>query len=458
MKVETHRTKAICRRVSSSAADIERGVRQILSDKVSGTMMGLWLLVPEYLRLGIWDLVRGWTGDGGGAAAPRLALQMVNEAALCVTGVRQQRCLSQKGFEVANGLPFVATDTDIHLLLARHTVAESIALQAALGKVRRASGHFSGALLAIDPHRMLSTSRRQMARKSPKASLPSTKLSQLFFCADADTMQPVCFTIASSSRQVSRATPEVLNLAADILPGPFAAKPLLLGDAEHFSVSLFNHVVRETHYDLLVPMPCQPYYRQFLRSIPPDAFVRQWIGYATAAVPFTFGEKGAPPLWCFAQRSGESTDSFSYKGFICTSRRDELDALSSDFPKRWHVEEFFNLYQDLGWKKAGTLNLNIRYGRTTMALIAQAAIHQLRQHLPTACAQWNSSHLAQELFKGFEGDIRVSDDTVVVTFYNAPDADTLSAQYAGLPWRLQAEGIDPHIPWLYGLKLDFRFR
>lgn len=88
--------------------------------------------------------------------------------------------------------------------------------------------------------------------------------------------------------------------------------------------------------------------------------------------------------WRFAQRSGESTDSFSYKEFICTSRRDELDALSSDFPKRWHVEEFFNLYQDLGWKKAGTLNLNIRYGRTTMALNPLAVRPQTRFPLQAA--------------------------------------------------------------------------
>jgi hypothetical protein len=36
----------------------ERYLRGMLSDKVSGSLMGLWLLVPEYLRLGGWDLVR----------------------------------------------------------------------------------------------------------------------------------------------------------------------------------------------------------------------------------------------------------------------------------------------------------------------------------------------------------------------------------------------------------------
>ena len=95
---------------------------------------------------------------------PRLALQLVHEAALCVTGVRQSRCLSQKGFELLNGLPFVATDQAIHHLLEAHTVAEAEALQKNLGWLRRARGHFQGQLLAIDPHRTRSYSKRLMCR------------------------------------------------------------------------------------------------------------------------------------------------------------------------------------------------------------------------------------------------------------------------------------------------------
>ncbi len=40
--------------------------------------------------------------------------------------------------------------------------------------------------------------------------------------------------------------------------------------------------------------------------------------------------------------------------------------------------------------------------------------------------------------------------------YNAPDAGQLQQHYEGLPDRLQSERIDPHVPWLYGFKLDFR--
>ena len=124
---------------------LERGVRQLLADKVSGNLAGLWLLVTEHLRLGTWDLLCGWTGQAGERVEPRLALQLVHETAVCTAGIRSDRTVHQRGgFELANGLPFVATDIAIHQLLASCTIADSKRLQTALGKIRLASGHFEG--------------------------------------------------------------------------------------------------------------------------------------------------------------------------------------------------------------------------------------------------------------------------------------------------------------------------
>ena len=47
----------------ADARSVERGVRQLLADKVSGNLLGFWLLVPEHLRLGTWDLLRTWSGE-----------------------------------------------------------------------------------------------------------------------------------------------------------------------------------------------------------------------------------------------------------------------------------------------------------------------------------------------------------------------------------------------------------
>jgi hypothetical protein len=73
-------------------------VRQFLADKVTGNLAGLWLLVPELLRLGAWDLVCGWTMKRPECVEPRLALQLINEAALCITGLRLRRGLNQQIF------------------------------------------------------------------------------------------------------------------------------------------------------------------------------------------------------------------------------------------------------------------------------------------------------------------------------------------------------------------------
>ena len=71
---------------------------------------------------------------------------------------------------------------------------------------------------------------------------------------------------------------------------------------------------------------------------------------------------------------------------------------------------------------------------------------------------WDASHLAEQFFSGLEGDIRVRNDTLVVTLYNAPNVDLLRQHYEHLPAKLRSAGVDPKVPWLYDFELDFRFK
>ncbi len=452
----TQRTRRKQRAEPVDPKSLERHVRQLLADKISGNQLGLWLLVPEHLRLGTWDLLCGWTGCPTACVEPRLALQLVHEAALCVTGVRQGRSLSQKGFEVANGLPFVATDQAIHELLAAHTVEQAQRLQIALGQLRRASGHFPGQLLAIDPHRLNSSSKRQMVRFRDDPRFKAVKVAQTFFCLDAQSNQPICFTSASSACTVAQATPELLHLTKAIL-NPTSSHPLLMADCEHFNRELVEQVRRETPFDLLVPMPNQKARQKQHAKLSPSQFTPHWAGFATAKQPFGWSNTPERSLYEIIQRSGEVPEDYYYKSFLATADRPEVADLSVNYPQRWHVEEFFKFNQALGWQRAGTLNLNIRYGHMTLALLAQAVGHQFRQNLGPPYDTWDAPHLAKDVFCGLEGDVRVQDDTIILTYYNAPNAQQLRNHYEHLPAKLTAQKINPKIPWLYNFKLDFRF-
>src|SRR4051794_14183991 len=187
-------------------------------------------------------------------------------------------------------------------------------------------------------------------------------------------------------------------------------------------------------------------------------FQPRWAGYATAQRTYAPHNSTNGPFHQYIQRSGERAEDYHFKALVSTRGGDEVAELAEEFPKRWHVEEFFNAEEALGWDRAGTCNLNIRYGQMTMGLVAQAAISQLRKRLAPPAASWDAAHLAKAYFAGLEGDVRVDGQTIVVTYYNAPDADKLRGHYEGLPAKLRAEGIDPGIPWLYGFQLDFRFR
>jgi hypothetical protein len=386
-----------------------------------------------------------------------LALQLVNESALCVNGIRMKRSLSQRGFELANGLPFVATDAAVHELLDGCDVAQAQRVQIALGKMRQTFGHFKGKIIVIDSHRLPSCSKRQMVRRQKDKEANPTKMAQTFFAVDADTQQPLCFTTASSARAITQSTRELLALAAAILKDD-GHRPLVLADNEHYSVELFDWISSDSPFDLLTPMPYNASVRRTIQGLPPEAFKRHWAGYATAKQRYSLTRSLGGPYYQFVQRKGEQEQDYDFKAFLCTTDRDEMEDLSRNYPQRWQVEVFFKNDQALGWQRAGTMNLNIRYGQMTMALMAQAACSMIRQRLGSPVDQWDAAHVAKDFFRGLEGDIRVQGDTVVVTYYNAPNANLLKKHYENMPQTLQAEGIKPTIPWLYDFKLDFRFK
>lgn len=441
----------------SDPRSIEQAVRQHLADKVCGTMVGLWLLAPEHLRLGTWDLLCGWTGAAPGSPEPRVAMQIVHEAALCINGLRDQHCLTQNDFELLNGLGFVASDRTVHDLLNSRDIAQSQATQVALGRIRRSLGHFDGSLLAIDPHRMASYSKRRMRLRKASAKAVAGKALQSFFCLDAVTAEPVCMTIGTAGRTVAQATPELLEMAGAIL-GPLAAGSLVVADSEHFTAELLDHVRTGSGFDLLTPMPRQPGIVRQIEAIGEESFRRCWAGLAMAKMPYSLVHAQSEPYEMIVQRSGEDPQSFEYNSFLCTSARPEVDMLTRDYPRRWHIEEFFNIHQGLGWQRAGTHNLHIRYGRMTMALIAQAALSQLHKRLEPRERSWDAKQFASKVLRGLDGDVRLEGDRVVVTYYHAESLAKCRAQFEHLPERLVREGVDPRVPWLYDYCLDFRFR
>src|SRR5260370_40155419 len=80
--VQTQRTRKKQRSLPADPKSLERQIRQALADKISGNQVGVWLLLPEHLRLGTWDLMRSWSGGPPERVEPLLALHLVNEAAI----------------------------------------------------------------------------------------------------------------------------------------------------------------------------------------------------------------------------------------------------------------------------------------------------------------------------------------------------------------------------------------
>ncbi len=199
---------------------------------------------------------------------------------------------------------------------------------------------------------------------------------------------------------------------------------LLVADKEHFTRQIGAYFYKHPAFDILMPAPLTQRVCKCFDSL---QYKPPWAGYALATTTFRF-EDSPLDFQLIVQRQGEKPEKYDYKAFLTTSSNDPVDLLTKVFPQRWTIEEFFNFNGDMGWNRASTFNLNIRYGT------------------------------AQQVLTNTEGDLRVEDDTVIVTYYRDHEKLGLKQHYQNLPQKLQSQGINPKIPWLFDFKLDFRFK
>lgn len=393
-------------------------------------------------------MIKEYTGGDDASLAPRIAMQMVSESSLCKQRVRRKNYITHQGFELLNGLGFLVTDEHVHELLSKHTVKQAQSLQEALMLNRLNSGHYLGNTIAIDPHRIISTTRRVMPKKKKQPGEPSKKMLQTFFALDTETGQPIGFCSGSPGVNTTIATIDLLNMGEKV-----GQRALILADKEHFTNDLIKYMKQCTQFDFLIPIPSTQRIKKIERSL---TFQPLWAGYAIAETSFQFaGNKQQYRL--VVQREGEVNTHYNYMSFITRSNKTAVDLLSEKYPQRWSIEDFFNFDGAMGFDRASTFNLNIRYGKMSLAMIAQAATYQFRQKLPNPYKRWNAVHLAEAVFSKIDGAISVKEDTIYVTCYNVPEELNLQQHFQNLPQKLISEGINPKIPWLYDFKLDFKF-
>ena len=407
-------------------------------------------MVAEHLQLGSWDLIKGYTGCIDTDIKPRIAMQITNEAAICKNRVRRKNYISHQGFELLNGLSFLASDEEVHKFLDNHTVYDAQSLQESLSIIRSNNGHYKGEIIAIDPHRIISTSKRVMPKKKKQPKEPPRKMLQTFFALDTETGQPIGCGIGTPGVNTTKATIDLLNMVNMINN----KKALILADKEHFTQNLTSDIKHKDQFELLVPVLSNTRMQKIERSL---TYKSQWAGYAIDETTFKFrGSKEEYRL--IVQREGEIESQYKYKSFLTISDKPAVTLLSETYDKRWSIEDFYNFDGAMGFDRASTFNLNIRYGKMSLALLSQAATYQFRQKLPKPYDRWNATHLADAVFSKIDGDIRVKNDTIIVTCYNVPKELNLQNHYKNLPEKLEAEGIDSRVPWLYNFKVDFRFK
>lgn len=273
---------------------------------------------------------------------------------------------------------------------------------------------------------------------------------QTFFCNDVVSRQPLGFTSASTSKTCSAATIDLIHL----IERAGINQALILADKEHFTQTISDYFYKHPTLDMLIPAPN---YKSVTKKISDISFQPLWAGYAIGETIFSY--KGSNLGYrLLVQREGERPEDYQYNAFISTSKEDAQTLLTKTYDKRWSIEEFFNFESGMGWNRASTFNLNVRYGKQSLALLAQAATHQLKSKLPKPYSQWTAASLAEKVLTNMEGDIRIKDDKIIVTYYKDHEKLGLKNIYHNVNQQLENNGVSPKIPWLFDYKLEFRFK
>lgn len=384
----------------------------------------------------------------------KLGLQIIHESAMCSSRIRRSNTICHQGFDILNGLPFIASDVQIHDILSERSISESRELQLALGKLRQIQGDYEGKLIALDPHRITSYTKRISPKKKTKPDEKARKVLQTFFAIDSETGQPIGFEVGFSSDTVTNETKNLVELIKQVIPA--GNKPLILSDTEHYTEELINLFSKDESLDILIPAPRNSRIISYFNKLKYNEY---WPGYSIGTSKIRFcDDKDIPEQLLIIQRQGERESEYDYKPFLTTRRKGVVKMLTEEFPTRWTIEEYFKYEGSLGWDKASTQNLNIRYGKMTLSLIAQYLINRLRRKLPEEYRHFEVKHLSDEIFHKFNGDLRIKDDRIVVTYYGIPENLGLKEYYENSPQKLENENIDPRVPWLYNYKVDFRFK
>lgn len=294
----------------------EREIREMLARKVSGTSVGMWLLVPELLKLGAWDIIKAWSGKSDTDIEPRIALQMVNEWALCANRIRRKNSFNHQGFQLLNGMSRLVSDEQVHYLLNGHTMKDAQNMMLNLGIQRNLSGHYQGDIIAVDPHRIISSTKRVVPKKKKKPDAPSQKMLQTFFCVSAQTGQPIMATMSSAGMPTTKATLELIKYTEQIINTP----SLLVADKEHFTKELFAKVSQNKNLDFLVPAQQTQRTKEIVSQLD---YNRISEGMAVSETWFNFdGEKTKHRL--IVERFGEKN--YYYTPFLTTSKIRRTDS------------------------------------------------------------------------------------------------------------------------------------
>ena len=192
---------------------------------------------------------------------------------------------------------------------------------------------FRAKLVAIDPHRTRSYSKRHMRERVEDPGAKPAKMAQTFWALDADTHQPVCFTTATTARSVVDCHARTDRLGREHL----AVRPRANACRRRLR-ALLERIDRR-HSPTHRLRSARSYSQSTCPSatIPGNSSKINSRAVGLVSLRRNYPTKSSPAKRAAIGNSssdyGECPDAWKYKGFLCTSDREEVDRADSRLPQ-----------------------------------------------------------------------------------------------------------------------------
>lgn len=437
----------------SDRSDISKNLLELLTAGVDTYFGGLFLLIPFLLQIKVWDLAGmlwPFKGKGSKGLTPtQVFLALFFTALGGLKNLNRVRNIQDTGLFLAAGLPKVPSAATLHRYLDSLNEKCLPGVKLKTARLLKRIGLIRGRIINIDIHASEYFGKQALPKGRHGTKRKAVKCWCTMVAHDQDTNNPILHETYLRHLNPFEVLPGFIARIRSVVGG--APWFTLVFDREFFKVEFFAQLTRMPKTKFITLAKNYKTVVEQLEAVPESAFKKLCEGKELAATYLHVTDCPARLRLILIKL----LDTGKLIGIITNDEKTQPDMLVLRYARRWRIENFFKDVNAL-------LKLDhlpgIRQpkidGMFYIKFLVFSMFNYLRQQLGGQFASMNIESMFESLFHK-KARLKIENDCLVVRFSYFKGQETIVERYRYLNEKLRYQNIDPRVPWLESLKLEF---